>query len=134
MRRGREYVAWLRRRYPRAFSRKRRPPLVRRVYQILLADPDRPAWATDAVVQWALARWCRHPDYLRGVVAGKWRRLLDGTPVVRVEGSGRRAAAETLAVSSSADESHERCVAAHAARRAGSLAGSEPHKIPRGNA
>ena len=131
MRRGREYIGWLRRRYPRAFSRKRRPPLVRGVYEILLADPDRPTWATDAVVQWALARWCRHPDYLRSVVAGKWRRLLDGTPVVRVEGSARRVAKETLDVSLSGQESHERAVERLVFEQQGSEEGTETQRVPR---
>lgn len=72
------YEAWLRLRYPRAFSRRDRPPLQVGIKEALRDDPSCPSWASDRVVQDALARWVRHPVYRRNVLGRRPRVGLNG--------------------------------------------------------
>lgn len=61
------YLSWLAATYPRAFDRRRPVPLDLGTYEVLLADPDRPPWATARVVSGALAAWTRRPKYRSAV-------------------------------------------------------------------
>jgi sRNA-binding protein len=77
------YTLWLRQWYPAAFNNRREPLLVG-IALILRADPRRPRWATDRVIQNALAMWCRHPRYVRNLLDRRRRVDLAGRPVMQV--------------------------------------------------
>jgi sRNA-binding protein len=82
---SRRYERWLRERYPRAFNPRRRPPLLLSSNNALKVDPERPTWATDKVIQDALARWVNHALYRRNVLAKRPRVDLQGRPTERVK-------------------------------------------------
>jgi len=75
----RQYTDWLVGTYPKAFNEKRPSPLVVGVFEALLVDPHRPNWASNEIVQSALAGWTRRSEYRKAlVVYKKPRRNLAG--------------------------------------------------------
>jgi sRNA-binding protein len=91
---SREYEAWLRHHYPHAFNQTR-PPLLRGIEFVLRADPTRPGWASDRVVQDTLARWTRDSRYRSNIAAGRYRVDLAGQTSA-VSPANRRRAATTV--------------------------------------
>ncbi len=75
----RQYTDWLMGTYPNAFNKKRPSPLAVGVYEALLQDTRRPGWASNGVVQGAIAGWTRRTEYRKAlVVYKKPRRNLAG--------------------------------------------------------
>ena len=75
----RQYTDWLMGTYPKAFNEKRPSPLAVGVFESLLQDPHRPGWASNGVVQSAIAGWTRRTEYRKAlVVYKKARRNLAG--------------------------------------------------------